>query len=246
MDNRLFSRVSIPKADLTQSETNKSAIFDILMIDKLKIKTFIKMFLSMNRKIILLIFIFSGIYVFASVEREHSEDLRQNDAIKYLAWQLGSKVSLAAIGYEAGLPRTTALEMIDKVQATADYFDVQIPTLPYRSGSSAEFAATILRYLLDDFGGKIGEKLAEDYRDDVGYLFEIAIKSNILLLLYAPGEETSRTISDVIKHRAPRAGISYSVYGPLVRKVENGASYEEVKRAVVEFHDTVAESLYNN
>lgn len=168
-----------------------------------------------------------------AVQREPSNTTR------FLAWELGSRLSLAAIGYNEGASLETVKSMIKDVRPVAKFFGAEIPSLPTKTGQFSKDSAEILNYILNTVGDNIGSKIASLYPNDHLCLFEVALKSNILLLIYGPGDDISKAIANVIRERAPSAKIPLHIWRSVVNKIESQASYEEVKEAVVRMHEEV-------
>jgi len=164
-------------------------------------------------------------------------------SVQFIAWTLGSRISLAALGYAEGASQDVVNNMIDSVRPAAQIFGSDIPPLPTKTGRWAEDSAAVLHYLLDTVGETFGSRIKAQYPGKPVLLFEIAIKSNILLLMYGPGDSTSTAIVDVIRDRAPGAGVPQELWWPVVSRVEEGASYEQVKEAVVQMHRGISRHL---
>lgn len=162
----------------------------------------------------------------------------------YLAWALGSRLSLAAVYYDrdAAAPDDTRA-MIKKVTPAAEHFGMKIPQWKLKTGAPATDTANMLSYLLTttaDFKNKI----AAEYGYACAMLFVVAMSSNTLLLVYVPGEPEGPTITGTIRENAALAGIPKELWMPVVEKVEANASYSDVRDAIVKMHSRIGKYLY--
>lgn len=187
---------------------------------------------------IILVGAFSG----AGVSAQQESD----DATNFVAWVLGSKLSLAALGHAEGASAEVVNGILAGIEPAAEFFGTNIPPLPAKTGRSAEDRAAVLYYLLNSASDTIVEAISREYPNEPALLFEIALKSNLLLMLYAPADDISATIADLIRDRAPAAGIPQQYWRPVVNSVEAGASFEEVKADVVAMHENIAMYLSPN
>lgn len=160
-----------------------------------------------------------------------------------MAWTLGSRLSLAAVLHD----RAASAEQVNKVLAQASAvgkaMGVDVPPLPARTGSTAEHSAELLAYLLHKAGGPIARVLSDKHSQAHSDLFELAVKSNILLMMYAPGESSAVTIVNVIERNGPRAKLPVVLWKPVVDLVRGSATYQEVRDAVFKMHTDIAAHL---
>jgi hypothetical protein len=157
------------------------------------------------------------------------------------AWLLGDKLSLAALLYNQGAPAETVNRVLSGAKTIADIFGVEIKPFPTKSGTSSESTADVLHYLIKGDGALIGAALAKKYDEEHGTLFEVAVKSNLLILLYAPGDSLGQSIAGLIKSRlGPISSLPPALWTGVVTLVENKRSSDEVKDAVFKMHKDVA------
>jgi hypothetical protein len=162
---------------------------------------------------------------------------------KATAWGLGDNLSLAAIAHAEGVQKSAVDGMFAKAAAAGKKFGVTIPTLPVNSGDKIKDKAVALAYLLRKVGGPMGGILKDDFDEEHALLFEISLKSNILLMMYGPGESTTESIANVIKSRSERIGLPPRLTASLLKLIAEGATYEKVKPAVFQMHRDVAAYL---
>ena len=156
---------------------------------------------------------------------------------KAIAWELGNQLSLAALLYNArGIENT---ESLTKTKILASEFGAEVLPFPARTGDKVEDSAAIMAYLLNDGGKTIIGKVKEKYDQEHADLFEMALKSNLLLLMYGPGDKTGKTIAGVITRNGTRARLPESLWQPVVSKVEADASFDDVKTAVFKMQEDV-------
>ena len=96
-------------------------------------------------------------------------------------------------------------------------------------------------YLIKGDGAEIGRQIAQKFGKEAGTLFEISVKSNLLILLYEPGEDQG--IGGVIQSRCTEIGLPNNLWLDVVNAVNGKASKGEVKNAVFKMHDDVATYL---
>ena len=156
---------------------------------------------------------------------------------KALAWQLGSKLSLASILSTETNDTALVNGQFALARDAAGKLGIDLPALPDRTGNKVENSATALHYLLARTGNPIGSILREKLGPAHAAIFEIALKSNILLMLYGPGEKEGGTIAGVVRARTGDAGLPDAMTDKLLRLIDQQASYAEVKAEVFQIHD---------
>jgi len=183
------------------------------------------------KRLILLLFIFS---VFTSVA------LAQNftDSPMSQAWVLGSKLGLAGALHAQGGDAGPVSRQFAAATAAANTFAIRLPSLPARKGNRVEDSASVLNYLLNQTGNPIGNILAKSYGPEHAAVFEVALKSNILLMMYGPGESTTNTIANVIRNRSANPTFLGTMTAALLKLIERQASYEEVKAELFDVHES--------
>ncbi len=153
------------------------------------------------------------------------------------AWLLGDNLSLAALLYNQGAAAETVDKFLSKAKTLADILGVQIKPFPAKS---TEATADLIHYLIQGDGALIGAALARKYDDAHGTLFEVAVKSNLLILLYAPGDSLGQSIAGLIKTRLGSIGLPASLWTGVVTLVDNKRPPAEVKDAVFKMHKDIA------
>jgi hypothetical protein len=157
------------------------------------------------------------------------------------AWLLGDNLSIAALLYNQGAPQDTVDRFLAKAKKIADIFGVDIKPFPAKGGSSSASSADLIHYLIQGDGAAIGTALARKYDNAHGVLFEVAVKSNLLILLYAPGDSLGRSIAEVIKSRLTAIHLPENLWTNVVTLVNNKGAVDAVKQAVFKMHKDIAD-----
>jgi hypothetical protein len=160
------------------------------------------------------------------------------------AWRLGSKLSLAAMANDRGLAAESVPRWMEYCKALASALQTTVADLPAR-GLAADRPASrqLLNYLVIQQGQQVGRDLTDRYGPDAAALFEVAVKSNLLLVLYSPGSSSTNAIAAAISGAAPRAQLPANLWQPLVNMVTAQADADEVRKAVKSFHAEVERHL---
>ena len=81
---------------------------------------------------------------------------------------------------------------------------IEVKPFPPRGETPVATYAAVIEYLIKGDGAEIGRKIGEQFGKNAGALFEISVKSNLLILLYEPGDDQG--IGSVIRRAATRSG----------------------------------------
>jgi len=166
---------------------------------------------------------------------------QESAVAKAAAWKIGDQLSLAGLLYAHGGEDTTVKELIDSIKPLTDAMKIEIKPFPPRAATPVETYAAVIEYLIKGAGADIGRKIAEQFGKNAGLLFEISVKSNLLILLYEPGDDQG--IGGVIQSRANEVGLPNNLWLDVVNAVNSKAPKEEVKNAVFKMHGDVATYL---
>jgi tetratricopeptide (TPR) repeat protein len=153
------------------------------------------------------------------------------------SWVLGSKLSLAGTLHSQGGDAATVGRQFAAASAAATSLGIKLPALPARKGNKVEDSATVLHYLLNTTGNPIGGILGKSYGPEHAAIFEVALKSNMLLTLYGPGESMANTIAGVIRSRSGNAKFLGAMTAKLLQLIEQKAPYEQVKTELFSIHE---------
>jgi hypothetical protein len=161
-----------------------------------------------------------------------------------LAWLLGSKLSLAALANDRGAPAEEVAKWFDQSQSLAQMLGTSAAELPPRLTSSETGGSPdrALDYLFGE-GRTLGRSLAERHGDQHAALFELAVKSNVLLALYRPDAPIVGTLAGAIRQAGKRASLPAELWRPLLDEVDRGAPAADVQDAVFSLHANVDRHL---
>jgi hypothetical protein len=155
------------------------------------------------------------------------------------AFLLGDQLSLAALLYAQGKAGDVNAPLA-KAKSIAGALGVMIRPFPARSaatGDDPKATADIIHYLIAGDGWSIASLLAVKYDRAHSVLFEIAVKSNLLLVLYQPGDDSG--IAAVIKSRCMEIALPPAAWQGLVDAVEAKRPLPDVHRALLAMHRDV-------
>jgi hypothetical protein len=159
------------------------------------------------------------------------------------AWLLGSHLSLAALANDRGLAPENVQKWLESAKAHAAALGVVLADLPEKSVTGNQTTSRqVLSYLFVQ-GQQIGRELAKQHGADHAALVEVALKSNLLRVLYSPGSGTTEAISGAIAQAAPRADLPATLWQPLLDLLAAKADPAEVRKAVQSFHAEVERHL---
>jgi hypothetical protein len=160
-----------------------------------------------------------------------------------MAWTLGSRLSLAAVLLDAGAAAEQVNQRFESAGVIGRALGVEVPPLPSRTGAKTEDSATILVYLLRGVGEPTIKLLGDKYNAAHSRLFELAVKSNLLLMIYAPGDSIGVTIAKVIERNGPIGRLPEALWKPVVDMVRGGGAFKDVRDAVLKMHTDIAAHL---
>lgn len=164
--------------------------------------------------------------------------------VERAAWLLGSKLSLAALAHGRGAPGEDVQQLMDQSRSLARLFGITLDDLPNRplGIDSDDVPEKALDYLFKT-GNQIGTELARRQGIETAALFEIAVKSNVLLVLYEPGSSTVEAISTAITQAGARGKLPADLWQPLVDLLGRQAPVDEVRAGVYRLHADVERFL---
>jgi hypothetical protein len=163
------------------------------------------------------------------------------DPAKAAAWRLGDRLSLAALLYAQGGQDANVEQFMASIKPLAETMGIAIAPFPPRAATHLDTYGETIVYLVEGGGAEIGRALAEKFGKDPGALYDAAIKSNLLLLLYEQGDDHG--IGAVIKARMSEAGVPEQLWIGVVDAIDRKAPQSELKDAVVKMQDGVAAHL---
>jgi hypothetical protein len=160
------------------------------------------------------------------------------------AWLLGSRLSVAALANDRSVAAQSVPIWFEDANTAAKFLGTSVVELP--SPAAAEDAAPaskqVINYLLQN-GQRIGRDLSKQHSAEESSLFEVALKSNILLLLYTPESTAGSSIATAISTAAPQAKLPSELWQPLVDALNAKSSVDDVRNAVRKLHVEVEKYL---
>jgi hypothetical protein len=166
---------------------------------------------------------------------------QESTVAKAAAWRIGDQLSLAGLLYAQGGEDENVKELLASIKPLTDAIKIEVKPFPPRGETQVETYAAVIEYLIKGDGAEIGRQIGKDFGNNAGLLFEISVKSNLLILLYEPGDDQG--IGSVIQSRCNEVGLPHNLWLDVVNAVNSKASKDEVKNAVFKMHDDVAAYL---
>jgi hypothetical protein len=160
---------------------------------------------------------------------------------KAAAWRTGDQLSLAGLLYAQGGEDENVTQLLSTIKPLTEAMQIEIKPFPPRGATPVETYAEVIQYLIKGDGAEIGRQISEKFGKEAGTLFEVSVKSNLLILLYEPGDDQG--IGSVIQSRCTEISLPNNLWIDVVNAVNKKASKDEVKDAVFKMHDDVAAFL---
>jgi hypothetical protein len=166
--------------------------------------------------------------------------------VRRAVWILGSRLSLAALAHDCGKATNRIPTWLDEAHSACKVLETSVPELPEpkAAGDTSPASRQVIDYLLAQ-GKRIGSQLSKRYGPEQAALFEVALKSNILLLLYSPGSDATNSISAALVRAAPQAKLPDVLWSPLIDRINKKASPDDVQTAVHQMRRDVDAYLVN-
>lgn len=166
--------------------------------------------------------------------------------IRRAAWRLGSRLSLAALAHDRGAAPKDVPQWVDEARYAAKLLGTSVPELPAPAAASdtAPASRQVLDFLVLQYQ-RIFPELTQQQGPEIAALFEVALKSNTLLLVYRPGSATTNSISAAIAQAAPQARLPAELWKPLVDLLGKQSSLTDVQAAIRQMHNDVDRYLAN-
>jgi hypothetical protein len=160
------------------------------------------------------------------------------------AWLLGSRLGLAALAHDRNVAPTETVTWLNEARSMASRLNTEVNDLPPRPATAGSGPASreVLSYLLSE-GKRIGGELATNHGPEHASIFEVALKSNLLLVLNEPGSAAVGHISAAIERAAPQAKLPEELWRPLLDSLTNQSPPAAVRTAVREMHANVDRHL---
>ncbi|MEM7314668.1 MAG: hypothetical protein AAF497_16090 [Planctomycetota bacterium] len=162
---------------------------------------------------------------------------------RLLAWRLGSKLSGAAVMHSQGADASKTQATFKLAEQAAASLGVSVPLLPELVGDKTKDTVRAIEYLLATAGRQLHGQLVAKYGRSHAALLEVAIKSNLLTMIYAPGDSTSLAAAKAIQDRGPHAELPEVVWKSLTNGIEKEMDRRSVVLMVLKMHTDVENIL---
>jgi hypothetical protein len=160
------------------------------------------------------------------------------------AWLVGSRWSLAALVRDRGAALTDVAEWLNMARAQAELLRITLKDFPPLSppGEAAPAGSNTVDHLIAE-GQRLGRDLSTQFGPDHAALLEMAVKSNLLLVLYEPGSATSQALAEVVSQSRERAQLPNELSQSLLTAIAEKREAAEVRKAIFRLHDVVGRHL---
>jgi len=154
---------------------------------------------------------------------------------------LGQKLSQAAMVNGRAAPDVVA-RTFKAANTVADItLQTTLAPLPEVTGDRAKDGAAGMHYLLNGQGKELGQKIATDFGDASAATYELAVKINMLPMLYIddPKDTMGDTMADVFGRLATKAKLPDSALGPIIAKLKARAPMKEVTEMALDLNTSL-------
>jgi hypothetical protein len=159
------------------------------------------------------------------------------------AWELGSKLTLAALANDRSLVPEDVAGWIAEARDAAETLGTSIDELPAPAAKTGDKGSSAVHDYLFQQGQRVWRDLTEAHGPDHAALFEVAVRSNVLLVLYAPGSSAADSLANSIREAGPRANLPPDLWQPLLDILASHPPAAKVRSAVRQMHAAVEQHL---
>ncbi|MEM7314195.1 MAG: TIGR03067 domain-containing protein, partial [Planctomycetota bacterium] len=167
-------------------------------------------------------------------EKPHAGAVTRN-----LVWQLGGRLSGAAIIQSQGASPAKAQSTFQQAAQVADKLGIKLDELPETGEDTIQNSIAAANYLMAKTGRRIHRELSANYDHSHAALLETAIKSNMLILLYAPNDSTGKALGQALQDRIKDAKLPEMLFQTLLTNIENGAERKLIVMNVLKLHTDI-------
>ena len=157
-----------------------------------------------------------------------------------VGWLIGDNLSLGSLVYAQGADPKDVATYLDKAKGLGANVGIVLPDLPVKGADETATLTDVIHYLIAGDGWKLGDTVTQNLGKPAAILFEVAIKSNLLLVLYEPGDDHG--IGNIITARLDGL-LPRELWGPAVDAITAKASADDVSTAVVTMHTDISNFL---
>ena len=163
------------------------------------------------------------------------------DVSKLGAWTIGHNLSLAAMLYAQDSPQQNIDPPLAKAKKAAESIKVAIKPFPPKGKTRPDTMAAVIHYLIKGDGWSTGEVIFKKFGREHATLFEIAVKTNLGLVMYQPGDDHG--IANVLKKRAEEIKLAPDLWTPVVAAMTEKRPQKDVQAAIAKMHENIAARL---
>lgn len=156
-----------------------------------------------------------------------------------LVWKLGGRLSGAAIMNSQGAAPAKAEATFGQAQQVAAQLGLKLDELPEVADDNIKNSLNCTNYLMAETGRRIHRELSANYDNSHAALLETAIKSNMLILLYAPNDSTGKALGQAIQDRIKDANLPEMLFRTLLTNIEHGAERKLIVMNVLKLHTDI-------
>lgn len=153
------------------------------------------------------------------------------------AWHVGSRLSLAALANDRHLSAQNVPIWFEDAKAAAKLLGTTVDDLPEPAAADDKMLLSqqAFDYLVRT-GQRIGPEITKQHGAEDAALFEVALKSNILMLLYLPDSQAGHSVAAAIAQAAPKAKLPDELWKPLVEALNKQVPQSDVRAAIKKMH----------
>ena len=171
--------------------------------------------------------------VTSAVAEPTAATTQSGNSPKSTSFQLGSSLGLSMALHNANPTAGATQKTVDKTRLLAREFGKNLPKYPELSSNRAQNQSVLLKFAVKTVGSPFAKAVRDQYGNSEMQLFEMGLKSNLLLLIYQPGQDTAKSIAKSITTTAEANDVPRNVWKQLVEAIEDGASFGEIKGHVM-------------
>lgn len=153
------------------------------------------------------------------------------------AWKMSSRWSYAAAINAKGLGEDSYGDSLQQATYAAELLDLELPEFPTIEKEDLE--AAMIDYMIHTGRTQLADQLAVEYSPEYAALAELAIKSNVLLLVYTPKSQHLGPIVSSIRRAAENSTLPPSLWEELVELLKRRAPFSAVKASILRLHQQV-------
>jgi hypothetical protein len=164
----------------------------------------------------------------------------EKSVTKAASWLLGSKLSLGLLLKSRGGDEL-GNKMLTQAESFAGILGLQITPFAPTGKTDTEILAETTHYLIKGDGAQLAAALSSKFDESHSILFEVAVKSNLAVLLYVPGDDFG--LADIIQDRCTRISLPEELWSGVVSAMQQKQDQDTVKSLIFKMHEDVARYL---